>query len=320
MDSVLKLSEIATWGMSKVVAEIFFIIIGIVFILVGLKALADKQFTNSKTSALFWFIVAFTFIAGPYVPKFITGLCVVLMALLTAVGKVGQSASDVPTATETRANADKLGNKIFIAPLVLALSAWIIATVWKKLGVNNAVGLSAMIALIVVFMVTGSKKEYAIKDGTRLMDNIGPVGLLPQVLAALGALFTAAGVGDVIAKGIEMVIPHDNRLIAVIVYCLAMALFTAIMGNGFAAFSVITVGIGIPFLINQGANPLVVGAMGLTAGYCGTLMTPMAANFNIMPAALLETKNKYGIIKMQLPYAIAMLIAHIILMYICAFR
>ena len=114
MDSVLKLSEIATWGMSKVVAEIFFIIIGIVFILVGLKALADKQFTNSKTSALFWFIVAFTFIAGPYVPKFITGLCVVLMALLTAVGKVGQSASDVPTATETRANADKLGNKIFI--------------------------------------------------------------------------------------------------------------------------------------------------------------------------------------------------------------
>ena len=99
-----------------------------------------------------------------------------------------------------------------------------------------------------------------------------------------------------------------------------MAIFTAIMGNGFAAFSVITVGIGIPFLINQGANPLVVGAMGLTAGYCGTLMTPMAANFNIMPAALLETKNKYGIIKMQLPYAIAMLIAHIILMYICAFR
>ena len=320
MDSVLKLSEIASWGMSQVVAEIFFIIIGIVFILVGLKALADKQFTNSKTSALFWFIVAFTFIAGPYVPKFITGLCVVLMALLTAVGKVGQSASDVPTATETRANADKLGNKIFIAPLVLALSAWIIATVWKKLGANNAVGLSAMIALIVVFMVTGSKKEYAIKDGTRLMDNIGPVGLLPQVLAALGALFTAAGVGDVIAKGIEMVIPHNNRLIAVIVYCLAMALFTAIMGNGFAAFSVITVGIGIPFLINQGANPLVVGAMGLTAGYCGTLMTPMAANFNIMPAALLETKNKYGIIKMQLPYAIAMLIAHIILMYICAFR
>lgn len=320
MDSVLKLSEIGTWGLTKTVAEIFFICIGIVFILVGLKALRDRQFANSKTSAFFWFVVAFTFIAGPYVPKFITGICVVIMALLTAAGKVGQSASDVPSAAETRANADRLGNKIFIAPLVLALSAWIIATVWKKLGANNAVGLSAIIALIVVFLVTGAKKEYAVKDGTRLMDNVGPVGLLPQILAALGALFTAAGVGDVIAKGIEMVIPDNSRLIAVIVYCLAMALFTAIMGNGFAAFSVITVGIGIPFLINHGANPLVVGAMGLTAGYCGTLMTPMAANFNIMPAALLETKNKYGIIKMQLPYAIVMLVAHIVLMYIFAFR
>ena len=306
MDSVLKLSEIGTWGLPKVVAEIFFICIGIVFILVGLKALKDKQFAKRNTTAVFWFIVAFTFIAGPYAPKFVTGICVILMALLTAI--------------ETRANADKLGNKIFIAPLVLALSAWLIATVWKKLGANNAVGLSALIALIVVFFVTGAKKEYAVKDGTRLMDNVGPVGLLPQVLAALGALFTAAGVGDVIAKGIETIIPDNNRLIAVIIYCLAMALFTAIMGNGFAAFSVITVGIGIPFLINQGANPLVVGAMGLTAGYCGTLMTPMAANFNIMPAALLETKNKYGIIKMQLPFAIVMLFTHIVLMYICAFR
>jgi len=184
----------------------------------------------------------------------------------------------------------------------------------KEEQANNAVGLSALIALIVVFFVTGAKKEYAVKDGTRLMDNVGPVGLLPQVLAALGALFTAAGVGDVIAKGIETIIPDNNRIIAVIVYCLAMALFTAIMGNGFAAFSVITVGIGIPFLINQGANPLVVGAMGLTAGYCGTLMAPMAANFNIVPASILEIKDKNRIIKTQLPMGLTMLVIHIIFM------
>ena len=151
------------------------------------------------------------------------------------------------------------------------------------------------------------------------MDNVGPVSILPQVLAALGALFTAAGVGNVIAKGVEVIIPQGNRFIASAVYCIAMALFTIIMGNGFAAFSVITVGIGIPFLIMQGANPVVVGALGLTAGYCGTLMTPMAANFNIMPAALLETKDKYAIIKSQLPVALVMLVIHIFLMYFFAF-
>lgn len=106
---------------------------------------------------------------------------------------------------------------------------------------------------------------------------------------------------------------------ASLIYCVAMALFTIIMGNGFAAFSVITVGIGIPFLIMQGANPVVVGALGLTAGYCGTLCTPMAANFNIMPAALLEVRNKYAIIKSQVPVAIFMLIVHVLLMYFFAF-
>lgn len=48
-------------------------------------------------------------------------------------------------------------------------------------------------------------------------------------------------------------------------------------------------------------------------------MTPMAANFNIMPAALLETKNKYRIIMTQVPVALIMLVIHIILMYVLAF-
>ena len=52
----------------------------------------------------------------------------------------------------------------------------------------------------------------------------------------------------------------------------------------------------------------------MTAGYCGTLMTPMAANFNIVPASILEIKDKNGIIKTQLPMGIAMLIIHIIFM------
>jgi len=91
------------------------------------------------------------------------------------------------------------------------------------------------------------------------------------------------------------------------------------MGNGFAAFSVIMVGVGVPFLISKGADPVVVGALGLTAAYCGTLCTPMAANFNIVPAALLETKNKYSVIKSQVPFAICMLLIHVVLLYIFAF-
>jgi uncharacterized membrane protein len=310
-----------TWNLNTVLAEIFYSLIGIIFILVGIKAFRDKTGTKRVTTVLFWFILAFTFILGPHLPKWITGFCVVVIAVLTACKGVKESASDTPSPGDTRKQADKIGYKIFIAPLCLALVAVLVASFLSAtISANNAIGVAAFVGLLVVFGITRTPVKNTVTDGTRLMDNVGPVGILPQLLAALGALFTAAGVGDVIAQGVSTIIPEGNRLIATAVYCIGMALFTIIMGNGFAAFSVITVGIGIPFLIFHGADPVVVGALGLTAGYCGTLCTPMAANFNIMPAALLQTKDKYVIIKTQLPLAGTLLLIHIILMYVLAFR
>lgn len=310
---------------SQILAEIFYTLIGLVFIGVGIKALQDTECRKKTTTAAFWFVLAFTFIFGYWLPKWITGVCVVILAFLTGIKGVVQSKSDVPDAKEVRAHADKLGYKIFIPALCLALFAVLFATLGDKVTAlkwmtsNNAIGLSGICALVVVLLLVKCSPKYVVTDGTRLMDNVGTIGILPQLLSALGALFTAAGVGNVIASGVSAIIPEGNRLIASLVYCVAMALFTIIMGNGFAAFSVITVGIGIPFLIMQGANPVVVGALGLTAGYCGTLCTPMAANFNIMPAALLEVRNKYAIIKSQVPVAIVMLAIHVVLMYFFAF-
>lgn len=307
------------WTLSTIVAEIFYCCIGGMFILNGVKALKDPGLKPRIPTAVFWFLVAFTFIAGPYIPKWITGACVVAMACLTACRRVKQSRSDIPTAEETRENANRFGYWVFAPALTLAVVAVLVATFWKDLGANNAIGVSALIALIVALCLFKAKPATALKDGARLLDSVGPTGLLPQVLSALGALFTAAGVGEVIATGVGMIVPEGSRIAAVAVYCIAMALFTIIMGNGFAAFSVITVGVGIPFVIAQGADPVVVGALGLTAGYCGTLVTPMAANFNVMPAALLETRSKYAIIRSQVPVAITMLVIHIILMYVLAF-
>ena len=307
------------WTLSTIVSEIFYCLIGFLFVLNGRKALKDSNLKTRIPTALFWFLVAFTFVAGPYLPGWVTGLCMVAMASLTAVRKVSPSASKVPTASETRANADKFGFRVFVPAVTLALMAVLVATFWSFLGANNAIGVSAVVALVVALGLFQSKPAGALVEGTRLLDSVGSVGLLPQVLSALGALFTAAGVGDLIADGVGKIIPDGNRLVAVAVYCIAMALFTVIMGNGFAAFSVITVGIGIPFVIRQGADPVVVGALGLTAGYCGTLVTPMAANFNIMPAALLETRSKYTIIRSQIPVAVTMLLIHMVLMYVLAF-
>ena len=310
---------------AQIVSEIFYTLIGLVFILVGVKALRDPKAEKKATTAAFWFLLAFTFILGNHLPKWITGQCVIVIAVLTGINGVKQSANDTPDPKAVRASTNKLGYKVFIPALCLAVVAVVAATLGGSvsalswLTANNAIGVSGIVALLVALILFKASPKYIVKDGTRLMDNVGPIGILPQLLSALGALFTAAGVGTVIANGVSAIIPDGSKLIACAVYCIAMALFTIIMGNGFAAFSVITVGIGIPFLIMQGANPVVVGALGLTAGYCGTLCTPMAANFNIMPAALLEVKNKYAIIKSQLPVAIIMLVIHIALMYFFAF-
>jgi uncharacterized membrane protein len=92
------------------------------------------------------------------------------------------------------------------------------------------------------------------------------------------------------------------------------------MGNAFAAFAVITAGIGIPIVIQiHGADPATIAVLAMSAGYCGTLMTPMAANFNIVPAALLEMKDKYRVIKIQISIALALWATHLLVMYIMAF-
>ena len=56
-------------------------------------------------------------------------------------------------------------------------------------------------------------------------------------------------------------------------------------------------------------------ALGMFAGYCGTLLTPMAANFNIVPAMLLELKDKNAVIKAQVPIALSVFVVNTLLMY-----
>lgn len=63
------------------------------------------------------------------------------------------------------------------------------------------------------------------------------------------------------------VVPQGSVVLGVIVYVAGMVLFTMVMGNAFAAFSVITVGIGVPFVILQSGDPAIVGALGMTARF-----------------------------------------------------
>ena len=305
-------------ALSNILLEIFYIMIGLYMATTMIFTLKDKNHKTRIGTALFWGIVSVIFIFGKLIPSTIIGALIIVIAVLSALKQINIGTLKQLDSTFTQLKADKLGLKIFIPSLTIAIVAMIIAQFTPFSG-TVAIGIAATVALLLTFAVTKAKPIEYIEDSNSMFQSVGVFAILPQLLASLGALFTAAGVGDIISNIISGVIPDGNRLAGVIAYCVGMAIFTAIMGNGFAAFSVITVGIGVPFVFAQGGDPIVCSALALTAGFCGTLLTPMAANFNMLPAALLEMKDKNGVIKAQAPFALVLLTIHIILMYTLGF-
>lgn len=303
---------------SNILLQIFYIMVGLFFILTMMFTLKDKNHKTKYGTALFWGILGVIFILGEAIPPVISGFLIVVIGVLAAFNQINLGTIKQLDETFASLKADKIGLKIFLPSLIIALVALLIAQFTPISGVA-AIGISSIIALIATFLITKAKPSEFIEDSNRMFQSVGATAILPQLLAALGALFTAAGVGDIISNLISSVIPEGNILIGVTAYCLGMAIFTAIMGNAFAAFSVITVGIGVPFVFAQGGDPIVASALAMTAGFCGTLLTPMAANFNILPVALLETKDKNAVIKTQAVFALILLAIHIPLMYFLAF-
>lgn len=303
---------------SNILLEIFYIMVGLFFLLTMMFTLKDKNHKTKYGTALFWGILGFIFILGNYIPSVVTGFLIVIIGILAAFNQINIGSIKDLNSTFANLKANEIGIKIFIPSLIIALVALIIAQFTPISGVA-AVGISAIVALIATFLITKAKPSEFVEDSNRMFQAVGATAILPQLLAALGALFTAAGVGDIIANMISSVIPEGNIIAGIIAYCVGMAIFTAIMGNAFAAFSVITVGIGVPFVFAQGGDPIVSSALAMTAGFCGTLLTPMAANFNVLPVALLETKDKNAVIKAQAVFAIVLLAIHIPLMYFLAF-
>ena len=299
----------------KLLTQIIYILCGLVSISTGIRGLKNEK--AKIGTFLFWAILGIIFIFGKVIPYKVTGGLLIVLAIITVTKQLHIGKFENISSQFKIAQSEKLKNKIFIPAVLIGIAAFLILQ-FKigKTAIPPALGIGggSLVALLAAAIIIKPKFNETNEDTSKLLMQIGATAILPQLLAALGAVFTKAGVGKVIAASISSVVPTGNIFIGIVIYAIGMVIFTMIMGNAFAAFSVITAGIGIPFIIKNGGNPAVIGALGMTAGYCGTLMTPMAANFNIVPASILEIKDKYGIIKVQAPMALLLLVTHIILM------
>lgn len=301
---------------SSVLLKIVWIVVGLTTIYAGIKNLLDKDNPSRIGTAIFWCAFGIVCALGDWLPAKVSGALVIIMCLPPIFKRVKVGKTNVPAVEYTKKQFGKIGMKIFIPAFTVAVCSLLFA-LFTNISSYIGITVGVIIAIIVLMCYSkDNKPKVFMEDSERFLSMMGPLCMLPQLLACLGGIFTAAGVGEVVASLVGKVVPQGNMTVGIIVFAIGMVLFTMIMGNAFAAITVMTVGIGGPFVLAYGANPVVVGMIALTCGYCGTLCTPMAANFNIVPVAILNMKNRWGVIKNQVVVAMIMLVIQICYMLI----
>lgn len=309
-----------------------FWLLGIVLLIVGGMIVLDREHPRRFTAGGFWLLYALIFLAGDYLSAEVVGVLVLAMALIAGLGGVTAGQPKVLSFEARLASAKRLGNKIFVPALTIPVVTVVLTLAASHLVVGTrplvdpknvtliGFGIGCVIALVIACIITRDSVGQSMRETRRLVDALSWAAVLPQMLGMLGLVFSDAGVGKAVAHVTTSYIDMDVRFVAVAVYCIGMALFTVIMGNGFAAFPVMAGGVGVPVLVGVfHVNPAMMAAIGMFSGYCGTLMTPMAANFNIVPAALLELPDKNAVIRVQVPTGLGILAANIVLLNVFGF-
>ncbi|MFZ0552730.1 MAG: DUF979 domain-containing protein [Steroidobacteraceae bacterium] len=305
---------------------------GAMFAAIAVRSCCDYANRKRFGNAAFWGLLAVSFLFGSQLGDLTNGI---LVLALTALGATAMGVGSLKTTSveEREASARTRGNAVLTPALVIPIVAIAGTLTLGRLRIDGttladpkqvtliALTLGIVIALVVAMLRFRPPALAPVEEGRRLCDAIGWAIILPQLLASLGAVFAISGVGAAVGRIATTWLPLGHPFAAVVAYCTGMALFTMVMGNAFAAFPVMTAAIGVPLIVHRfGGDPAIMGAVGMLAGYCGTLATPMAANYNIVPAALLELPDRNGVIRVQIPTAIPLLLCNIVLMYILVFR
>ncbi|WP_027792959.1 DUF979 domain-containing protein [Paraburkholderia acidipaludis] len=312
--------------------EYLFWLLGIVLLIVGGMIVTDRTHPRRFMAGGFWLLYALIFLAGDKLPAEVVGALVIAMALIAGFGGVTAAKPKVLSLEARMASAKRLGNRLFVPALTIPFVTVVITLAASHLVFGGTplfdpknvtlvgFGVGCVIALAIACLITRDSVGQSMQEARRLVDALSWAAVLPQMLGMLGLVFSDAGVGKAVAHVATSYIDMDLRFVAVAVYCVGMALFTVIMGNGFAAFPVMTGGVGVPVLVGVfHANPAMMAAIGMFSGYCGTLLTPMAANYNIVPAALLELPDKNAVIRVQVPTALGILACNIVLLNLLGF-
>ena len=296
--------------------QVMYLLSGFFCMYCGARAIQKKDNKYFIPTGIFWIALGIVVAFGQWLPHVISGIIVAIVCIPAALGMVKRGNLKAADKETQQANFKKIGMKIFIPAFGAGFFSIMISVFMK--GWSSLLGSLFATIVGIILLVCWNKENKPmvfLEEGRRFLDMAGATFIMPLLLSVLGAVFTKAGVGDAFSTIFSKIIPANNIYIGIVAYAVGMALFTMVMGNAFAAITVMTVGVGVPFVINLGGDPLTMISLAMTCGYCGTLLTPMAANFNIVPGVYLEVKDKYSIIKAQIIPAVLMFVFQILYMF-----
>ncbi len=331
MNAAIPAANLPTLPLPTLTLEPAFWLLAALFGVVAIVCFQRKVWLRG----VFWLTLGGLFILSPYLPPVWTGVLVLLSSVLAFAAnseRIGDAEAKLQEARAAERSL-ALGTKLLKPAIALPLLSVAITLGLRGLhgnvgfdfALNDAplIGLS-LAAIIVLFAacvdLQFSPQQSAVL-GARVLNQIGWPVLLPMLLAILGAVYAKSGVGDALAAHLNGVFPTDNRYACAALFSVSMALLTMLLGNAFAAFPVVLAAVGIPLVVKlHHGDPIVMSALGMLSGYCGTLMTPLAANFNLVPVVLLDIEDRNAVIKAQIPTALWLLAGNVGLLCLLVYR
>lgn len=286
-------------------------LVGLMLLWFAALTASDLEHPKPVSTGIFWLILGILFGVGSWLPPWLAGLLVILLVFLDGAGWV-RAGSPPDTLPQGKGS-------LIAAILVMPATIMVSSLVFRWQGWDSSQGallglaLGSILSFLVAWRVTGASLMEMGHAGRRLNDTLGALSLLPQLLASLGVVFAQAGIGDWLAGGVLHFVSPDQRVALIVANCLAMAGLAALTGNSFAAFPVVAQGILSPLLLKPFASdPNALAVLTLAVGASGTLITQMAANFNLIPVALLDLADPLAVIRLQRPIALALFIGQVV--------
>ena len=188
--------------------ETVYVLTGFVLLIFSFLTFRDRTNPHRIGSAVFWLILGCIFGLGGVIPNWLTGVLVLALVILDGAGRVSRGRSETDIAVQER-HAHRLRNRIFAPVLTIPLVTFAFAIGFRIAGADSSrgallgLGFGGIAAMLVALKITQGTPRELMHAGNQLNETMGTVNILPQLLAALGVIFTAAGVGNVIANVIQ---------------------------------------------------------------------------------------------------------------------